>query len=490
MKVSYKKVLSIIYELTTIAIIFVVSLIFSGSNKETQIRVVAISSILVLLQSLVIVWKVNRRFNIYSILILMTGIFMFGQHILFLLNIAPEGMILLQNKVSQDAIYKTGFLILYSILVMNIGYIISCFTIEQEHEHELTEKKEYERCSIYNAGLIFFSISFTPTIIVLSKNIMLTFTVGYGERMLNSSYQTSGIENISGILGSFMVPSLIALFIGRKPRQKFPIIAIAAYMILYTMSGSRINTVILLVGTLYVQNILFSNLNFKKLLRYGVYAIVILLVLSAVSVARTSVGSANSNSNMVFKDSIEQVIENNVVVSAVSEAGYTFSATAVVVDRCPSDVEYKYGMSYVRAIAYLLPNGMTGNLYAKIGSADNIFKGYLNQYGSGIGSSYIAEAYCNFGYASLIIIFIFGLLLGKLSRELDLAILNRDYVRIFILTYIFITVSFYVRSETSTFFRNIVWFGLPVVFVANQIKGKRQTMNAMNQVGHCRTEEQ
>ena len=401
-------------------------------------------------------------------------------------------MILLTNAISHDAIYKTGFLVLYSIAVMNIGYIISCYTVGQEKNMKILKKNEFDRCRIYTAGLIFFVISFVPTIIVLSRNIILTFTVGYGERMVNSSYQLSGIENISGILSTFMVPSLIALFIGRKPGQKFPIIAIAVYMILYTLSGSRINTVILLIGTMYVQNMLFSKYNFRKLVKYGVYAIILLLILSTVSVARNSIGSTNSRSSSVIKDSMEQVLENNVIVSSISEAGYTFSATAIVIDMCPSEVEYKNGMSYVRALAYLFPNAMTDNLYGKIGSADDVFKGYLNQYGSGIGSSYIAEAYWNFGYASLIIIFIFGLLLGKLSGELDLAILNRNYFRIFILTYMFITVSFYVRSETSTFFRNIVWFGLPIVLVASLIKGKRRitTVTTKKEIWQSTTVEQ
>ena len=113
---------------------------------------------------------------------------------------------------------------------------------------------------------------------------------------------------------------------------------------------------------------LFTQLDFKKLLKYGVYAIIILLIFSTIS-ARVSTGSSMSNGSSVIKDSIAQVIDNNVIVSSISEAGATFCSTAVVVNRCPSDVEYKYGMSYVRAIAYLLPNGMTGNLYAKIGSA-------------------------------------------------------------------------------------------------------------------------
>lgn len=469
MKVSFNRLLSVIIEIVVIALICIVYFIFFDANKETQIRIVALMAIFVLAQSLLIIWKINHKINCYFILLLLIAVFMFGQHFLFLLKIYPKEMILLRNLINQDAIFKTGILVLNSIVVMNIGYIITSYNLKNK-ESVNYERNEINKRSIYLTGLIFFAISLVPTIIVLFKNIFLTFTVGYGERMLNTSYRLSGIENISGILSTYMVPSLLAIFIGRKPGQKFPIIAIGTYMILYTLSGSRINTVILLIGTLYIQNMLFAKFNFNKLLKYGICAFAVLLILSTVSVARNSIGTANSSSALVIKNSVQQVVENNPIVSAISEAGYTFSATAVIVDNCPSNVEYKNGMSYVRALAYVLPNGMTGNIYSRIGSADDVFKGYLNQYGSGIGSSFIAEAYWNFGYCSLIIMFIYGMLLGKLSSKLDFSILKRDYLKIFILTYIFITVSFYVRSETSTFFRNLVWFGLPILFVGNLLK--------------------
>ena len=118
---------------------------------------------------------------------------------------------------------------------MNTGYIIFCYIVGQEKSMKIL-KKEFNRRRIYIAWLIFFITSFVATIIALFRNIILTFTVGYGERMVSSSDQLSVIENISGILSTFMAPSLIALFIGRKTGQKFSIIVIVVYMILCTLS--------------------------------------------------------------------------------------------------------------------------------------------------------------------------------------------------------------------------------------------------------------
>ena len=117
---------------------------------------------------------------------------------------------------------------------------------------------------------------------------------------------------------------------------------------------------------------------------------------------------------------------------------------------------------------------MTNNYYALVKSTDEVFKGFINTYGSGIGSSYIAEAYWNFGYFCLIVMFIFGLLLGRLNVSLNKAMSNRDYIKIFMFMYIFVCIAFYVRSDTRTFYRNFVWFCLPLVFVYKTFMPKRK----------------
>ena len=300
---------------------------------------------------------------------------------------------------------------------------------------------------------------------ILSRNIYLTFTVGYGERMLNESYRVSGINNTLGILASFMVPALLALFISRNKEQKWIVYIMAIYMLLYTLSGSRINTMILLVGIFYIQNTFFSKIDIKKIIKYSAAIFILFFVFSMVSSVRTNINETSSLPKVVAESS-KDIMENNVIIATLAETGYTFLATATVVDNCPYPEPYQYGISYLSGIIYVIPNGLTGNIYNKIGSTDENFKRYLNTYGSGIGSSFIAEAYWNFGYGSLVLMIAFGFILGKLSLSVEEAMQNYDYFKIFLLMYAFITIVFYVRSDTRTFFRNFIWFGLPFVAVS------------------------
>ena len=87
---------------------------------------------------------------------------------------------------------------------------------------------------LYEVGVIFFAISVVPSIVTLATNIYLTFTVGYSERMLNSMYRRSGITNLLSIISRFMTPSLLAMYIGKCEKQKWPTIAIVIYILLYS----------------------------------------------------------------------------------------------------------------------------------------------------------------------------------------------------------------------------------------------------------------
>ena len=93
--------------------------------KEIHIRLFAILSTILIIFSLIMIISVRNEFDYYTLILILSYVFFFGQHVLFFINIYPSDMVLLSNYVSRDAMYDTGFLILYSILIMNIGYLLS-----------------------------------------------------------------------------------------------------------------------------------------------------------------------------------------------------------------------------------------------------------------------------------------------------------------------------------------------------------------------------
>lgn len=441
----------------------------SGLTLESQISAIAVLGIIETCVIIISAYNAVKRLDCYMIFMILVFFFMFGQHVLILFGLQPSDITLLSGRVSDEAILETGYLVLYSIGLMHMGYTVTIRSRSQAvtipgYDEDVKSRVKFMRV----AECVAIAVSI-PSLYTLIRNAYLTLVVGYGSRMLESQYQRSGILNIASILESFMVPALLAMFICKKPDQKWPTVLLLIYIVLYLLSGSRIRAFILICAVIYIEITIHKAPNFKKVVSFIILGLVVVFIFSIISGVRGSVSDINS-----IGDVYSYVKTHNLIVDSMSESGYTFSATATVVDNCPNPIGFLYGRSYLSGIIYILPNGLTGNYYASVPGVDEAFHGFLSYY-AGIGSSFIAEAYYNFGYASYVIEFIYGVLLGKLCYGIENNINKRDFKKTFLFLGIFAIICFYVRSDTRTFFRNFVWFYLPLYLMASvKIKGKRR----------------
>ncbi|MEG2570639.1 MAG: O-antigen polysaccharide polymerase Wzy, partial [Clostridia bacterium] len=115
-------------------------------------------------------------------------------------------------------------------------------------------------------------------------------------------------------------------------------------------------------------------------------------------------------------------------------------------------------------LLYVLPNGITGNYYAESESVDEVFAPYLTSYG-GVGSSFIAEGYFNFGAASLLLFFIYGIILAVLQNAAEKSYRTGAYASFFACCSSFMLISFYIRSDVRTFARYFIWNVAPVILL-------------------------
>ena len=270
-----------------------------------------------------------------------------------------------------------------------------------------------------------------------------------------------------------MVPALLAMFIAKKEEQKFPIVFIFVYVALYLISGSRMRAFILLIEVLYVYIRVHKKVSKKLFFKLLVLLLVGVLIFGFISSIRTFLDRGHTLSESIV-ESIEKAKENNPLVDAVAEAGYTFMATAVVVEKCPENVEPIGGRSYLSAIAYVLPNFFTNNYFGRTPGVDDTFKKYIAYGNSGIGSSYIAEAYFNFEYGLFVLMIIYGFILGKMSEKIEDNIFLCDFLKLFLYMGMFGIVIVYVRSDTRTFFRNFVWFYLTIYYFSKTLPQRKK----------------
>lgn len=398
-----------------------------------------------------------RRIDAYMLFVFISFLFFFGQQTLVATGLAPDSMWLSKGLLSNEVIVSASVFTLASLLAMHAGYLTYCFSGIQRGSVPglgLTEIRSNADSAerLRKICLVVFAITVLPTVAHLANSAFLTYVSGYGER-LTDSQATSGIMNV---LSVFMPYTLLGLIITRRKGEKWPYIALIGYIVLYTLQGSRTNTFILLVSLVYVQLTCFPWKSRKnQLIIYLGISVVVAILFSIISGVRGNLGNEDFSFGSLF-ESISLYSENNFFVSILKEAGTTFTVLGAVMANTPNPIEHVGGSSYLSGLLYTLPNSLNGNIYQSVPSTDEVFASFLTQYG-GVGSSFIAEGYYNFGNASIFLFLIFGMLFAFLARQLELSIATGNYWRLFCCVTALAIILFYVRSDTRSFFRNFTW---------------------------------
>ncbi len=466
------QLINILISIGMLILLMFIQIHYENKNFDFQQKLIAILGTITMFYIMGSLLLILKRIDYFILFVAVGYFFMFGQQFLYLINMPTTRMTLTSNILSDEALYKTGFIVMNSFLLLYIGYLFTLYSRPEQVKIPSGIKVEIEKKKVMCAGIIVFIVTVVPTLYTLLTNIYLNRLIGYSERILNSLYRKSGLSNLPGILSFYMVPALLAMNIAKDKKQKWPGVLLIIYIVLYVMSASRINAFIILITMFYVYSAIHQEFQWKKMFKVAVFIGFALISFSFVSEMRAGRG----------------ISSDNIISKVVSEAGYTFCATAAVVDYCPEVEEHIWGKSYLSALAYVLPNGVTGNYYAKVLGVDEVFQGYLAIYGGGIGSSFIAEAFYNFGKLSYIVMIIFGYLFGIMCKKIEQGIVSGNFRKIYLYTSIFAIIIFYIRSDTRTFFRNFIWFYLPVYLLSGMVTEKESNaIRKLRLLGNLRT---
>lgn len=445
----------IFIDILFVAFLLLMQLLFSSADSDTQLVLTAVLAIMVISFILISSFSALKRIDCYMIFMSLSFFFMFGEQLLYLFGIRVDEMWIYRGLLRQDTIYVTAFFTLYTYLVMHLGYSlvlhkrVSKVNLPDENADMGSRKR------LMKAGIVVALIAIVPTAYYLGRKIFLSIILGYGE-MLNEMNINGegGIDTLVVILSSFMIPALLSMFIAKNKESRWPWVLIAVYVIAYMLSGSRIDSFCLMCGILYANILVHSKLTKKSFVTILVVGVSIAVVFSFVSHSRNNQESTN-------KEVASQLVEENPVTEILKEMGFTFCATGVVIEHCPSDKPFLYGQSYLSGLLYALPNAITGSYYTKTPEVDSGFKDYIST-GGGIGSSFIAEGYYNFGWYSILLFLLYGYMGGVLCCKLERSVNRCNYSKIFLYIGIFCIVVLYVRSDTRTFFRHLVWTYAPI----------------------------
>lgn len=407
-----------------------------------------------LLHIVVIFINYNRmkRFDIFTLFIVINFFFAYGKHLLLFLGILDKEQAF-SNSISNEGIVNASYWNIYCIVAIYIGYLFVPDSLSINKKAEKKYDVELQKSSLRITSIIFTVISIYPQFLSLIQTIELTKRYGYGYRIIEINQSTT----IVSFVGGFFLPAVIAWIITRKDKEIIPIILLIVYFIFYLMTGSRLTLVCTAFGLLYYY---FSIhiINFKKVLLIGIIGFFVLSVLSFLSSNRSALISGQQSI-------LDFIFKNNIIFDSINEAGGTFKVSAVAIERCPKEVSHVYGWTYLYTFIYILPNAITNRFIPNIPNTDAAFSHFLVSYG-GVGSSFSAEAYYNFGYFGVVILFAFGLLWGYVSRRNDESIKSRNVLSIFWYVQLIQAIVFMVRSDLMYRIRPLVWWTLPIIVVS------------------------
>ena len=233
--------------------------------------------------------------------------------------------------------------------------------------------------------------------------------------------------------------------------------AIIRSIALMLLVGNRGQYIALICTIFLLRTYLKPKIEKMRILRYVVGGFGLIFIASYVAAIRNSPSLSLSPEFI-----IDFIINKNAVVALLQELGGTFVNTILVMNYSPNELPYGMGISFLGSFISFIP--LASKLFPEMILYNDVGS-MLNQYfhkGYGLGGSFLAELYYNFGWYSLIATPIIGALFGRLFSiyEDNKTFLKQSSLKIVIITYTFYAMLMYIRGNfytITTYMRYLVY---------------------------------
>lgn len=398
-------------------------------------------------------------FSPYILFFISALLFNGGQAIAEIFNANQNGI--LDGEFTSNSLLETIFFVNLGLAFFHLGALISTDkekVIYQVHESQ-TEKKISNIKESYQIGWALLSISFLPSLLLLKESLTTVLSAGYFA--LYQKDEVTSFAAAPAILAGFLVPSALFILAGSKDNTKGKIVSgsvIIFYAMIYFFLGKRNVAVMPLLAFAWLWHQSISPI--PKTLLFSVSGFLLFIVFPLVGSSRNSAG-ADRLSLDVLLETLYSI--NNPVIAAITEMGGSMNTIAYTIELVPKVREFEMGADYFYALLTLVPN-LFWKLHPSIARGSPSvwlvweIRPDFAASGGGLGYSFLAEAYRNFGWfgapiALALIGFIFAKLIiwatrrGELSKMAMVASFTSSFL-------------FYARSESAPIVRSLVWYSV------------------------------
>lgn len=409
---------------------------------------------------------INNKINLFLIYTLLTLPFYFGGQVLVLLGfesrLASELYSLVDGRVPMSCNVEAMKYIIISLQVLNLGYQF----ILKEYKKDTLLKEKITRETLNRISNVVIILTIFPTIARLGYDIVNARVYGHLAAFnARSEEEYLGIWYVLSYLKGWFLPACYMKLISCKEKSRIIVKALLLmYCVLYLLSGSRYE-IVQVIFTIFIIEFYVNNshkMKINKLLKAALLTLFCIIILRSVSYTRDATGSGLS------LESIINVLGGGVLYESLFETSTTFTSLSNLLLYCPTTLSYNYGQSYLGGMLYTLPAFLRpeymNNITLHISSVLSPY--YYGFIGAGYGSSFLTEAYFNFGYCSYILIFGFGILLRKITDKISFSE-KESCVGIVIAVCLMSELLWIIRSDTYLVLRHLVYYTILPIYIGN-----------------------
>lgn len=467
--VTKKGMYGIAVDLGLLAIV----ILLYAMNLSSFVVVFYTSSIIYVV--LFITWFRNcqDKINFFTIILVLSYIYYFGQYILYCLNIEIQRQYTILNIFTPQAVNSTALFLLMNIIVLHASVLAFNKRIVSKNRGKI--KFGDEKAFNLVAWLLLL-VSFVCELMVLIFKMKINITLGYSVA-LNTTYTgAGGFSYVINFLSTLFLPAIFAALIVSKGKKENMLVWLIylIYLVGYFISGSRFEAVISLGGVFLLYNYYYAKVNLKKTFIILCIGLIVLYSCSVISNAR-KIRNYEKTADFIaiISEAVDETNDNNFMEDVISVAGMQVLTVTAVYKNCPSNEPFTYGMYYFGGLIRVIPNVFGGDNLLITDSIDKVFRQYFTKT-YGMGSSFIIEAYFNFGWLGILMMIPYGYAVAFLCKSMEAVRknTNENMILTYFIFYISATAMFYIRSDARFIVREIVfyYFGIKVaVWIVKEI---------------------
>ncbi|MBO5469814.1 MAG: O-antigen polysaccharide polymerase Wzy [Lachnospiraceae bacterium] len=403
----------------------------------------------------------KQIFNYFSVFLGLTYIYYYGQLLLFAIGKSISFQYTINNTFDSLQIVSTAYFILECVIVLHASVI--CFYRKGKEKTNYRTISGTDLKAFRLTTLLLLSVSFICEVLVLGYKYTLNVTMGYATAIGTTYNQLGVLSKVVNFGSTIYLPALFSALVATKGRRFSNIyvwLTYVIYLILYFLSGSRFDAVISLAGVVLLYHCYYNRIKIKQavlIIMIGVGVLFLCSLMSKIRIVQNY--EKTSDITVVMRQALEFVKEGDITRDILSETGLQLLSVATVMKYCPAFVNYTYGKYYLYGLLRVIPNIFLGENMLITNDIDTIFHIYLTKT-YGMGSSFIAEAYYNFGYLGIIMMFVYGYLIAYVCRKTDdvKGEMNQNIFLVGFLFYIAAKSFFWVRSDARMLIREIVFY--------------------------------